>query len=299
VRRSIVCAAVSVVLAAGAPPVHARTEIPNARPGGRISGDGRPTAVVVMDGGGTVVATWSAGGGTAPDDWVCRYHGFAGEGEDGFEVAIEVVPAPVLEVGMPYALTCRDGSGFVVYQQFVVWDPADPLAGVAIEERAAQLAAATLSPPAPEVRSSPLPDAEQLTGLPTWLWVSSWSPVEATANLGGVAATVMARPVAMRWRFGDGGVVDCAGPGAPWPGAVAPARSGSTTIPAAVAGSPCTYVFTTTSAGQPDGRYQAEVTVEWNVTWTSSTGVGGSLGSVTSSATTRLRVVEVQAVIEY
>lgn len=290
--------AVSVVFAAGTQPVGARTEIPNARPGGRISGDGRPTAVVVLDGDGAVVGTWSSGGGSAPNDWVCRYYGFAGEGEDGFEVGIDAVPAPVLEAGMPYALTCRDGSGFVVYQQFVVWDPVDPLAGVAIEERAAQLAAATLTPPPPTVQSSPPLDAEQLTGLPTWLWVSSWAPIEATADLGGVSATVTAAPAAVHWRFGDGGVVDCAGPGAPWPG-VAPARSDSATTPDGSARIPCTHVFTTSSAGQPDGRYQADVTVDWDVTWTSSTGVGGALGTVTSSASTRLRVVEVQAVIDY
>lgn len=263
----------------------------NLVPGASIT-HGRPTAVVVLDGSGGVVASWSSsGGGQAPQGWTCRYFAVQGDGGAGFELAVADEPAAVLEPGGWYGLLCRDDDGVLAYQQLVQWDPADPLAGVAVEERLAEQAVASLELPAPTPAGSPPLDADQLVGLPMWLWLGDWATVSATAGLAGVTATVTAQPVSARWDLGDGGSVVCDGPGLPWT---------STPTPAADTGrSPCTHTWTGSSYDEPGGRATVAVTVTWRVDWLSSTGVAGSLGALETTAATTVRVVEAQAVIEY
>jgi hypothetical protein len=55
------------------------------------------------------------------------------------------------ERGSPYLLACRDETGNVVYSRLVVFDPADPLGGIAAGERAAELALERLPLPVPEI----------------------------------------------------------------------------------------------------------------------------------------------------
>jgi hypothetical protein len=251
---------------------------------------GRPTAVVVLDGSGSVVGRWSSsGGGQAPQGWTCRYFAVEGDGGAGFEMAIADAPAAVLEPGGWYGLLCRDDLGVLVYQQLVQWDAADPLAGVAVEERLAEQAVASLELPAPKLAGSPPLDADQLVGLPMWLWLEDWPVVTATAGLAGVTATVTAHPVSARWDLGDGGSVVCDGPGLPW--TPTPGADGS--------GIPCTSTWTSSSHDVPGGRAVVTATVTWQVDWLSSTGVAGSLGVLETTAGTTVRVVEAQAVIEY
>lgn len=286
-RRRLIGLGAAIAVLAGGVDARAETQISHTRPVGTIVGD-RPTAVVVVDGSGGTVASWSArrGGGRAPNDWTCRYHSFTLAGGTSFQVTIDLTSAPVLEVGYQYALVCVDDAGTRTYESVITWDPADPFSGLAVEDRLADQALAALDLPLPAPRTSPPLTADQLVGLDTWLWLDTWAPVTATATLGGVAATVEATPTTVRWDLGDGTVRTCAGPGRPWQ----PDDTGD---------GACRHTWVQASAAAPGGTFPVTATVAWHVTWRSTTGATGDLGTLTSVATAAARVVEAQAVIGY
>ena len=60
--------------------------------------------------------------------------------------------------------------------------------------------------------TSPGLDVEQITGLPTWLWLApgSWGEVEARAEIPGFWVEVTAHPERVVWDMGDGETVVCA-----------------------------------------------------------------------------------------
>lgn len=140
--------------------------------------------------------------------------------------------------------------------------------------------------PAPPMSTSPSADRELYPQMKTWLWVdgSWWQPYSATAEAGAVSATVTARPVRSEWSMGDGGRTVCAGPGVEW-------RRGMSEDDTY-----CSYIYRRSSAGEPGGTFTLTVTVVFEVVWFSSTGAGGSLGTLTRSASTPVRVGEIQAV---
>ncbi|MBW3642408.1 MAG: hypothetical protein KY447_05785 [Actinobacteria bacterium] len=150
----------------------------------------------------------------------------------------------------------------------------------------AQEARESVAIPAPPLATSPQADRSLYTGVRTWLWIDPqwWRGYEATAEAGGVSTTVSARPVRAVWSMGDGGQTSCAGPGVAW-------RRGM-----ADDATYCSYVYNNSSAGQPGGTYTMTVTVEFEVSWTSNAGAGGSLARVTRSASRQVRVGEIQAV---
>lgn len=139
---------------------------------------------------------------------------------------------------------------------------------------------------APPMATSPPADRELYTQVQTWLWVDEdwWTPYSATANAGRVSATVTARPVMADWTMGDGGSTACAGPGVEWHRGM----DDSETY--------CSYVYRRSSSGEAEGTYALSVTVEFEVTWESNVGSGGSLSAVTRSATRQVTVGEIQAI---
>lgn len=150
----------------------------------------------------------------------------------------------------------------------------------------AQLAVRYLRLPGPVIRSSPAPEAFQLTELPTWLWVApaAWHPQSRTVQVPGESVTVTATPVSAAWSMGDGATVTCKGPGTPYSGGN-PAASSPT----------CGHTYDRSSAGQPAGTYQVTVTVTWNITWTGTGGAGGALAPLDTVAAAGFRVAESQA----
>ncbi len=165
--------------------------------------------------------------------------------------------------------------------------PVDPMAVALQAERSMNL-------PSPEIGVNP--SAFSVVNLPTWLWVSPsiWHPHSVSAEAGGVTATATATPVNAIWTMGDGASVDCAGPGTPYDQALPPANQGTD----------CSYTYGVSSAGQPstdgdpdDGAFVVGVSVQWNVTWTSTVpGSGGSLPNLSTTATRRVRVEQIQAI---
>jgi len=151
----------------------------------------------------------------------------------------------------------------------------------------AALARQTLGLPSPGIRSSPAQNALQLTNLPTWLWINpaQWVPESKTATVPGESVTATATPVSVTWHPGDGSTVTCQGAGTPYTGADNPA-----------AASPdCGHTYTSSSAGQPGGAFQATATITWDVTWQGAGGAGGVLAPLFTTAVAAFRVAESQA----
>ena len=67
-----------------------------------------------------------------------------------------------------------------------------------------------------------------------------------------------------------------------------------------VEGTPgCTYVYRNSSSMAPNGAtFPLQVTIEWHVTWSASTGDSGDLGMLRTTSPVRdLAVAEIQAVL--
>lgn len=248
-------------------------------PGASIVG-GAPEAIVVVGRSGTV-GSWSSGAATRT--WTCGYFEPL-EGQNAL-VAFEETPADP-RAGRLYLFSCTDQNGQNVQARLVVFDPGDPLAGVAAAERALGEARRRLDLPLPEPVLNP-PGA-QLVGVATWLWLDGpWQPTEATAAIGAVRSTVTARPVEVTWSMGDGTTVTCSGAGR----AYDPAR------PPRDQSSDCTHVYTRASAAEPGGAHTVTVTVAYEVGWSASTGAGGPLDTLTRTTAVPVVVQQAQAVI--
>lgn len=140
--------------------------------------------------------------------------------------------------------------------------------------------------PVPPIATSPRADRRLYTGVRTWLWLdpSWWHGYSATADAGGVTATVSAKPVRAVWSMGDGGETTCAGPGVAW----RPGMPDDATY--------CSYLYKHSSVTRPEGTFLITVTVDFDVTWTSSAGPGGRLARITRSAARAVEVGEIQAI---
>lgn len=162
-------------------------------------------------------------------------------------------------------------------------DAPTPDGGTQVSPAALAEAAYTqLRLPTPAIRSNPA--GPHLVNLPTWLWVdeSTWGSRSATASVPGVSVTATATPTRVVWSMGDGTSFSCAGPGTPFPAGGDPA-----------AGSPdCGHVYRSSSAAEPDQVFVVGATVYWTVRW-SGAGQRGTFGELSTSDSTRLRVVEV------
>lgn len=142
--------------------------------------------------------------------------------------------------------------------------------------------------PGPQIRSNPVPTSLQLTRLPTWLWISRgvWAARSRTASVPGESVTATATPVSVTWYPGDGSTVVCKGPGTPYSSAYNPSSPSPD----------CGHTYTASSAGQPQGRYTATATIEWAITWHATSGAGGTLPPLYTTATAQFEVAESQAV---
>ena len=145
----------------------------------------------------------------------------------------------------------------------------------------AQEARARLAIPAPEIRLNPSTRQDQLVQVATWMWVdsSTWGSRSATAAVPGVAVTATAAAQRVVWDMGNGDRVTCTGPGTPY----------DTSRGEAEQRSDCSYTY------RHAGYFTVTATVEWAAAW-SGPGAGGSLPTLTRSASVPVRVVEGQAI---
>jgi hypothetical protein len=117
-----------------------------------------------------------------------------------------------------------------------------------------------------------------------------------TASLGPLWATVTATP--LRLRFDPGDVGTCANCAPPNPPVVCDGAGPTAAYVPDVPGA-CSYTYVNASSTSSlDGRnFLTLLSIEWVVSWTSSTGAGGSLGGETTSTTALLGVAEVKGLV--
>jgi hypothetical protein len=136
--------------------------------------------------------------------------------------------------------------------------------------------------PGPEIAASP--GERQLVHLPTWLAVSesSWDSLSASVTAGAVTVTATAAPSRVEWDLGDGSAVTCDGPGTIWrPGMEPEAESPD-----------CGYTYTRSAS-----EVVVSATVCWTVTWSSTTGQGGSFSDLATTSQAVWEVAEARSVI--
>jgi hypothetical protein len=152
----------------------------------------------------------------------------------------------------------------------------------------AQQAVSHLPLPAPSIEMAPPSDRDQMVNVSSWLWVdpAAWRSLSATAAAGPVSATATAAPAEVVWQMGDGQSVTCDGPGVPYDSS----NPNATTY--------CSYMWPSSSAGQPGGVYQVTATVYYRASWTAAGAPGGGgLGLVAGPASmVAVRVAESQAI---
>jgi hypothetical protein len=129
-----------------------------------------------------------------------------------------------------------------------------------------------------------------LVRIPTLFAVpaAQWAPVSAQAQIPGLTVTATATPGRLVFTPGepDGNTVTCVGPGV----IVRSADEFPDNPPA------CSYEYqhASTIAG---GTFPATLTIEWDITWTSSTGTGGTLAPAATTVGVAVPVREVQALV--
>lgn len=157
-----------------------------------------------------------------------------------------------------------------------------PIPSALAEETAQEMAL-----PRAAIGMSPPQGGDQLVNLPTWLWVENWSQQSTTASLRGVAVTVTATPAEVAWDMGAGDPPITCGAGRPY----------DPSVPASEQSTDCSYTYRRSSFGQPDERFVATASMRWAITWTSSTGAGGTFPLISTTTTFTVRVTEGQAVV--
>ncbi|WP_254904127.1 hypothetical protein [Streptomonospora nanhaiensis] len=147
-----------------------------------------------------------------------------------------------------------------------------------------------LRPPTPQITTSPSTGQPVLVHVPVWLWVEedTWRPESARAEVPGGSVEVTATPTTAHWSMGDGTTVSCDGPGTPFvtgrhdPAAASPE---------------CGHTFTRPSTPEPEGVYDLEVAVVWEVEWSSAEG-GGALEPLVTTAAAEVDVVESHGLVD-
>jgi len=258
---------------------------------GSDNGDGTVT-VGVSDGGSTngePGTQFGGGGGSgAASPWTCTSTSLLLNDEGGFAPG---GPTP----GGWYSVTCIDSvTGASTTQTEWITSQA-PTTAPAVDPRAVALQAEnSLRLPGPSLHFNP--SAASVVNLPTWLWIdpSVWHTYAVTASVGTVSATAVATPEAVTWQMGDGHAVTCDGPG----------RAFDLSLPAQMQATSCHYTYRTSSLGQlsadgnaDDAAYLVRATIVWTVSWSAVGAAGeGTLPSLTTSAATPVRVVQVESV---
>jgi hypothetical protein len=129
-----------------------------------------------------------------------------------------------------------------------------------------------------------------LVRIPTLFAVppAQWTVVTAQAEVPGLTVTATATPKRLVFTPGEpgGAAVTCDGPGL----IVRTAGEFPPTPP------PCSYEYHHASS-IAGGTFTASLSMQWDITWTSSTGVGGTLAPATTTVDVAVPVREVEAII--
>jgi hypothetical protein len=186
--------------------------------------------------------------------------------------------------GAWYVYRCTSGGERDALFRAPVWIPDAAAAPAPDPEALAEQARNQLRLSGPRIVMNP--SADQLVGLPTWLWLDAagWNQVTATAAAAGVSVTAVAKPAQVTWSLGDGGTVTCTGAGTPFPAGADPKS----------ASPDCGYTYRHRSLDSAGGTFAVTATVRWDVTW-AGVGQAGVFPGLTTVSTTAARVIDVPA----
>lgn len=230
----------------------------------------------------TASVTFSSEGGTY-DASRCTYEMIDGTFDAG---SVGQGTWPWTSNGVTYHLwrrTCPDGETYV---QFPETTPEDILPRLLDRLRH-------------EVLPKPAPVFEMLDPTHGWAYVrtpldfrvgdGAWAPVAVTASVGPIWATVTAVPSRLTFDPGDPagpGPVVCTGDGPVAP--YVPETPGA-----------CAYTYlNASSTSHVDGyHFQTRLTIDWSISWTSSTGAGGPLEPYSTFSDALLAVAEVKGLV--
>ena len=150
----------------------------------------------------------------------------------------------------------------------------------------------------PTHRAYTAPTTTALVDVATWLWIDRPGARDGSAEAGPVRLDLHVAPRrVVHFDMGNGDQVSCS-----W------ADAGTAYDPGRALDSQhtnCSYTYERPSSDQPGGAHTVRATVVWDRSWTCSVIEGPDIGScgadslapVTRSATTSLRVAEVQALV--
>lgn len=235
---------------------------------------GRPGSVDVSELWGSYCAAWV--GGFLPGD------GVEFVATDPLTVGdVEHLGFDPTGVYWWWNVTCfRDGEPVHMHEFAVEETPPVP------PEVLRDIAAARLDPPAPAPVTSPPLGRPSFVGVATWLWLDpgAWVVVEESETRGFTTVTVRAAPVLATWTLGDEAVVTCWGPGVAWTSGLSEDATD------------CSHMFEHSSYGEPEGRFEASVTVTWEFEWWINTTYQGVFGTVDVASPFVVAVAEIQAV---
>lgn len=190
--------------------------------------------------------------------------------------------------GAIYEATCPGSAGTGGGWQWFANPPAGYGGAAPTPAELAQQAIATMRLEGPAIGMAPAQGKTGLVGLPVWLWTAvtatTWGPATASASVPGLTVTATARAKRIVWDMGDGHTVTCTNPGTPYRISKGNAQSPT-----------CGYVYTRSSASQPDHAFTVTATTTWTVTWTGG-GESGAL-TVTRSSIARVRIGELQVLV--
>jgi hypothetical protein len=191
------------------------------------------------------------------------------------------------QTGVVYHLwtkTCPGGP--TVYVQLPAAEPRDLL-----PELLEQLKSKALPKPTPvfELLDAEFGWAYVKTPLDFRAGGDSWRTVTVSASVGPVWATVTAVPNRLTFDPGDPagpGPMSCDGDG--------PIAAYVAAVPGA-----CSYTYTNASSTSPfDGyHFVTSLTIDWSISWTSSTGAGGPLDGFPTVSSAQLAVAEVKGLV--
>ena len=177
-----------------------------------------------------------------------------------------------------------DGSGPVAWLLRPGANP-DPTPSLIIE------AERVLVLPEPQIATSPPTGSTQPVGLPVWFWATNAATRTESASVPGTTVTVRAVATGMELVIEEPSgrrsarrqvTVDCQGTGVAFDAGKDRAWSGSK----------CSHVF------DWPGPATVQATVTWRLTWSSTSGMSGTLPPVTRTSSVTLRPVELQAVTD-
>jgi hypothetical protein len=155
----------------------------------------------------------------------------------------------------------------------------------------AQSAVGSLGLKTANVRLAPQYPAQEIVGVPMWMWVpgEQWQTLSKTVSTALTAVTVTAQPDRVAWDMGPD-TVNCYTAGRVWADGM-----GDDEV------SPCRYAYKKTSKFQPGGVFEVTATIKYQVDWTCTgvcTQASGTLGIVDApSGVGQVQVVQRQTVV--